>query len=123
MQVQLADLLGVRERIAVLDQRHGELVREVRMAAAVAGALGEAQVRLLVGVVDALGREALDRLPAGGLAKSGHFTCSGISGSGFFAVCMTSGSCSISGHSTDFLRAVDVDALAILPRGVEEASG
>ena len=35
---------------------------------------------------------------------------------------MTSGSCSISGHSTDFFDAVDVDALAILARGVEEAA-
>src|SRR6185295_7196449 len=36
------------------------------------------------------------------LPKSGHFTWLGIFGSGFFAVWITSGSCSMSGHSTDF---------------------
>ena len=55
-------LHGIRERIALLDQRHGKLVREVRMAAAVAAALGEAEVRLLAGVIDALRRVFGDAL-------------------------------------------------------------
>ena len=36
------------------------------------------------------------------LAKSGHCTGWGILGSGNFAVCITSGSCSTRGHSMDF---------------------
>ena len=54
------------------------------------------------------------------LAKSGHLTRLGIFGSGRLAVCSTCGSCSISGHSNGLLRAVDVDALAILAGHVEQ---
>ena len=50
----------VRVALAVLDQRGEELVREVRVRAAVAGALGEAEVRLLAEVVDAFGGELAD---------------------------------------------------------------
>ena len=39
-------LFGIWERIAILDERADDLVREVRMAAAVAAALDEAQVGL-----------------------------------------------------------------------------
>jgi hypothetical protein len=43
---------------------------EMRMTAAVAAALGEAEVRLLAEIIDALGGEALDRFRQR-LAKSG----------------------------------------------------
>ena len=60
-------------------------------------------------------------------AKSGTFTRSGISASvsGFSAVLfvwMTGSSFSTCCHSNDFVAAVDVEALAILARGVEEAA-
>jgi hypothetical protein len=38
----------VHVQFALFHQRHGELVREVRMAAAVARALREAEVRVLM---------------------------------------------------------------------------
>ena len=53
-QVQLADWTALGNGSRSSDQRHGELVGQVRVAAAVAAALREAQVRLLAGVVDAL---------------------------------------------------------------------
>jgi hypothetical protein len=53
-------LPGVRERVAVLDQGGDELVGQMGMAAAMAGALGEAQVGLLPEVIHALRGERAD---------------------------------------------------------------
>jgi hypothetical protein len=53
VQVQLA-LCGHWERLAVFDEGHGKLMREMGMTAAVASALNKAQVRVLVGIVDPL---------------------------------------------------------------------
>ena len=60
-QVQLAERRAFGNGSRCVGEGADELVHEVRVRAAVAGALREAQVRLLV-VVDALGREALDLL-------------------------------------------------------------
>ena len=50
-------LNGVGPGIAVFEQRANKLVDQVRMAAAVAAALNEAQVNILTHVIDALRRE------------------------------------------------------------------
>jgi len=95
-------LLRIGEGIAVADEGVDDLVDEVRMAAAVAGALHEAAVRLFAGAfaaVHAAGGEDLDGLGRR-LAKSGVLTSFGIFGSGSLAVWRTRGSCSMSGHST-----------------------
>src|SRR5262245_50020946 len=55
-------LRGIRERIAIFDERHRELVRQVRVAAAVAAALGETQMGFLARVVDALSCVLLNAL-------------------------------------------------------------
>src|SRR5678815_1901078 len=54
-------LASVREWIAILDKGADNFVREVRVTAAVAGALRETKVRFLSEIVDTLGREWLDR--------------------------------------------------------------
>ena len=48
--------------LAIFDERIDEFVREVRMGAAMAGALGEAEVRFLGEIIHALGREVPDLL-------------------------------------------------------------
>jgi len=55
-------LLGIGEWITAFDQCHGELMRQMGVATAMAGTLGEAQVRVVIGIVNALGRIALQRL-------------------------------------------------------------
>ena len=55
-------LAGVGEGLAVFDERHDEFVGQMRVRAAVAGALGEAQVCLLGQVIDALGRKGANHL-------------------------------------------------------------
>ena len=55
-------LFGVREGIAAFDESHGELMGEVRMAAAVTAALHEAEVRLFAEVIDALRGEVANAL-------------------------------------------------------------
>ena len=114
-------LHGVRERIAILDQRHGELVRQVRMAAAVAAALREAQVRLLARVIDALRRvfrDALGQAPGevGALDRLGNLRLGQLGR-------VQDERLVLDQRPLDgFLRAIDVNALAILPRRVEEAA-
>jgi hypothetical protein len=99
VQVQLALCRALGYGIAALDERRHELVHEVRMAAAVAAPLREREVLVVVGVVDAAGREPLDRLRGAGGRKSGTGTRFGISGSGFFAVWITVARHSQSCHS------------------------
>ena len=54
-------LLGVRESVAVLGESHREFVGEMGMAATVTGTLSEGKMRVLVGIVYALGGVTLDR--------------------------------------------------------------
>ena len=55
-------LLRVRERVAILRQRHHEFMHQVRMASPVARPLGETQVRLLRQIIDPFRGESADRL-------------------------------------------------------------
>ena len=57
----IGGLLRVRERLAIVHERRQELVHEVWMRAAVACALGEAQMRFLRNIINAPGRETADR--------------------------------------------------------------
>src|ERR1051326_1736062 len=53
-------LSGVGEGIAILAQGADKFMREMRMRAAVAGPLHEAEVRFLAEIIDAFGGEGLD---------------------------------------------------------------
>ena len=114
-------LHGVDGALAALDERGEELVGEVRMGAAVAGALGEAEVRFLAEIVDALRREWAD---AGGQALGvvGHrdFFRNLVLGElrGVEDVRFAFDERPFEG----FFGAVDVDAFAVLTRGVEEGA-
>ena len=54
-------LFGVRKRVPVFDQCGEELVDQVRVRAAMARALGEAEMRFLAQIIDAFGRKPANR--------------------------------------------------------------
>lgn len=81
----IGGLAGVGEWITVFRQGRGKFMRQVRMAAAVAAALGETQVRFLFVWYTPL-VVYLAMLGGSSFAKSGHFTRLGISDSGSLAV-------------------------------------
>ena len=112
-------LLRVREGVAVLDERGDEFVREVWMRAAVAGALREGQVLVLVQIVNAFGGEHADRFRQA-FAVVRHFHAPGNFSFGFFGG-MHDGLFAFDELPFEgFFAAVDIEALAVLARGVEE---
>src|SRR6185437_14037808 len=107
-------LIHIRERRAAFDDAHDELVREVRMRTAMATALDERQVRVFV-VVNALGREPTDRFGQQ-MRVIRHFHLFG-----FFAAEVQHRF--VAFGQLPFERAIlaiDIEALDVLTRGVEE---
>jgi hypothetical protein len=112
---------GVGERIASLDQRHDKLVRQVGMAPAMPAPLREAEVRFLAGVIDTLRRVFRDALgqalgEVGALDALGNLRLRQLSGVDDQRLVLDQ-------RPLDgFLGAIDINALPVLARGVEEAA-
>ena len=112
-------LPGVRKGRAIFRQRHRKLVREVRVAAAVPGALRKAEMGVPVGVIHALGGVTLERFrEPRGKVRAGHLA--GDLGLGLFRGVDDQRLVLDERPLDAFLRPIDVDGFAILARSVEE---
>ena len=111
-------LARVGERVAVLDQRHGEFMCQMGMTAAMTAALGEAEMGFLAGVVHALGRVP-GKAPGEALREIGALDRLGYLGLRQFRR-MDNERRMLDQRPLDRLQgAVNIEAFPILPRHVE----
>src|SRR2546422_667706 len=112
-------LLRVRKRIAIFGKSADELMHQVRVRTAVPCALGEAEMRFLGQIIDALGGE-----PANGFGQQfrviGHFDLPGNFRFRQFGRVQHVRLMLDERPLERFFGAIDINAFAILPGGVEE---